>query len=57
MSTTIDRHARPTRLFDLFALPARTRIPVLDRRYVGDDLKRDLGLLDGHRTIGGVDWS
>lgn len=46
-----DRQGNP-----VFGLRSGRQTP-RDLRGLGDDLKRDLGLLDGHRIAGGVNWS
>ena len=47
------RHTLRRPRLGLFSAPFRSRAPdQLDLRYVSDHLKRDLGLLNGHRTDG-----
>lgn len=53
------KHIKRYRLsiLDFFAAPFRPRARrLLDPRDLCDDLKRDLGLIDGNRTVGGVRW-
>lgn len=57
MANIAERHAPRRSLLAFASDPFRFRAPgVIDRRDLTDELKRDLGLLDGHRAVGGVRW-
>ncbi|OCC00880.1 hypothetical protein BA190_31715 [Labrys sp. WJW] len=58
-TTNMTKHIKRYRLslLDFFAAPFRPRASrQLDPRDLGDHLKRDLGLIDGNRAVGGVRW-